>query len=294
VRDLLREGGHDSVVGVGGGSALDVAKAAAALATNEGPATKYIGREKLAADPLPTVAAPTTAGTGSEVTMWSVLTDPRSGGKVSIGAVRLMPRLALLDPDLTLGLPAHITAATGMDALSHAVESYGSVWNHAIAEGMAVKAIELVGLYLRRAVGNGSDREARSGMLMASLVAELAANSTRLGLCHALAVPMGGRHHIPHGVANALLLPSVVAFNTPAAPDRYATVARLLGGGDDASEAIARLKEDVGLTGRLSDWGVEESDFSPLAGLALSSDNVQANPREAGEDELVGILRDAL
>ena len=227
-RDLLLEGDHDSVIGLGGGSPMDVAKAAGALATNTGSIADYVGREKLEADPVPIVAVPTTAGTGSEVTMWSVLTDSSSGTKVSIGSVRIMPRLALLDPNLTLGLPPAITAATGMDALSHAAESYGSVWNHDIAEGLALRAVELIGRNLRRAVSDGSDAEARRSMLMASLVAELAANSTRLGLAHALAIPLGARHHVPHGLANALLLPHVVSFNAAADPDRYARLARLL------------------------------------------------------------------
>ena len=297
-RDLLREGGHDSVIGVGGGSPMDVAKAAAALLTNPGSPADYVGREKLGADPVPIVAVPTTAGTGSEVTMWSVLTDSASGNKVSIGSVRIMPRLAVLDPNLTLGLPPAITAATGMDALSHAVESYGSVWNHAIAEGLSLRATELIGGHLRRAVSDGSDIEARRAMLMASLVAELAANSTRLGLAHALAIPLGARHHVPHGLANALLLPHVVSFNEAAAPDRYANVRGLLapdgGTGEGAGEAIARLNRDIGIEDRLANWGVSEEDFPPLIERALLSDNVQANPREAGEAELTAILRAAL
>ncbi len=298
-RDLLLEGDHDSVIGLGGGSPMDVAKAAGALATNRGSIADYVGREKLEADPVPIVAVPTTAGTGSEVTMWSVLTDSSSGTKVSIGSVRIMPRLALLDPNLTLGLPPAITAATGMDALSHAAESYGSVWNHDIAEGLALRAVELIGSNLRRAVSDGSDAEARRSMLMASLVAELAANSTRLGLAHALAIPLGARHHVPHGLANALLLPHVVSFNAAADPDRYARLARRLApegeaAGEGAGKAIARLNRDIGIGDRLGVWGVTEEDLPPLVELAMRSDNVQANPREAGEAELTAVLRAAL
>lgn len=297
-RDLLREGGHDSVIGLGGGSPMDVAKAAGALLTNPGSPADYVGREKLEADPVPIVAVPTTAGTGSEVTMWSVLTDSTSGNKVSIGSVRIMPRLAVLDPGLTLGLPPAITAATGMDALSHAVESYGSVWNHAIAEGLSLQAVELIGGHLRRAVSDGSALEARRAMLMASLVAELAANSTRLGLAHALAIPLGARHHVPHGLANALLLPHVVSFNEAAAPDRYARLRGLLAPdgepGEGAGEAIACLNRDIGIEDHLANWGVSEEDFPPLVERALLSDNTQANPREAGEAELTAILRAAL
>lgn len=295
VRDILSRENHDSVIGLGGGSSMDVAKAAAALATNPGSPLDYVGREKLESDPLSIVAVPTTAGTGSEVTMWSVLTDARSGNKVSIGSMRIMPRLALLDPDLTLGLPPRITAMTGMDALSHAVESYGSVWSHPIAEGLALQAIELIGKHLSRAVSDGTDREARRSMLMASLIAELAANSTRLGLCHALAIPLGARHHVPHGLANAILLPHVVSFNLTADPARYARIGPLIDPtARDAADALARLNRDIDITARLSEWGVDEASLPTLVEAALRSDNVLANPREASEPELTAIVRAAL
>jgi alcohol dehydrogenase len=289
---LVTSEGYDGLVGVGGGSSLDVAKAAAALATNPGSLADYVGRDKIVNQPLPLVAIPTTAGTGSEVTIWSVLTDDQSGAKVSIGSVMMMPDVALLDPELTMGLPPGITAATGMDALSHAVESYGSVWNHAIAEPLALQAIELVGKYLARAVENGTDVEARRGMLLASLVSELAANSTRLGLCHALALPVGARYHVPHGTANAILLDVVCSFNATADPDRYATIAQRLGWGADAAAGIATLRDRIGITERLSHWNV--GDFGELADMAMKSDNVQANPREASRDQLMEILRAAM
>lgn len=294
VRDVIAEHGLNGTVGIGGGSSLDVAKAAAALATNPGAPQAYVGREKLTHDPLPIVAVPTTAGTGSEVTIWSVLTDAQTGAKVSIGSVRIMPRVALLDPELTYGLPPAITAATGMDALSHAVESYGSVWNHPIAESLALRAIELVGQHLRPAVSNGADPMARRGMLMASLISELAANSTRLGLCHALALPLGANHHVPHGVANALLLAPVADFNAAAAPDRYRIIATLLGAPDDAAIAIDRLRGDIGITDGLAAWNVRPDDFGRIVAMALKSDNCQANPREAGEQELTALLHAAL
>lgn len=290
VRDVIREQTHDVVIGVGGGSAIDVAKGAAALATNPGPPTDYVGRDRISNDPLPMVAVPTTAGTGSEVTMWSVLTDRQTGAKVSIGSMRIVPRVAILDPDLTSGLPPAITAATGMDALSHAVESYGSVWNHPIAEALALRAIELVGRHLRNAVVNGSDREARQGMLLASTISELAANSTRLGLCHALAIPLGAMHHVPHGVANAILLAPVAEFNSAADPDRYAVIAKTLDGTNDAGAAIDRLRRDIGITDNLSAWSVTAGDYGPLSEMAMRSDNVQANPREAGLAEMARIL----
>lgn len=291
VRDIVRDRAIDGTIGIGGGSSLDVAKAAAALTTNPGTPGDYVGREKLTADPLPIVAIPTTAGTGSEVTMWSVLTDADSGAKVSIGSVRIMPRVALLDPELTYGLPPALTAATGMDALSHAVESYGSVWNHPIAESLALRAIELIGRHLRTAVDAGTDADARRGMLMASLISEMAANSTRLGLCHALALPVGAIRHVPHGLANAMLLPEVARFNAEADPERYRTVARLLDGSDDAAVAIDRLRRGIGITDGLGAWHVEPGDYERLANMAMKSDNVLANPREADRADLMAILK---
>lgn len=294
VRRQLVDRDHDGTIGIGGGSALDVAKAAAALVTNPGSPQDYVGRDRITQDPLPVIAVPTTAGTGSEVTMWSVLTDDETGAKVSIGSVRIMPRVALLDPELTYGLPPALTAATGMDALSHAVESYGSVWNHPIAESLALRAIELVGRHLRTAVEDGTNRAARRGMLMASLISELAANSTRLGLCHALAIPLGARHHVPHGLANAMLLSSVVDYNAAAERERYATIAFLLDGSDDAAGAIANLRREIGIMDRLAEWKVGEDDVGELVDMALRSDNVQANPREADREQLITILRSAL
>lgn len=294
VRDAMLERGHGGAIGLGGGSALDVAKAAAALVTNPGPPQDYVGRDKVSHDPLPVIAVPTTAGTGSEVTMWSVLTDAASGAKASIGSVRIMPRIALLDPELTYGLPPALTAATGMDALSHAVESYGSVWNHPVAEALALRAIELVGQHLRAAVADGSNRDARRGMLLASMISELAANSTRLGLCHALAIPVGARHHVPHGLANAMLLAAVADFNAAADPDRYGKIAFLLDGTGNAGLAIANLRRDIGIADRLSNWSVTREDFGELTEMALRSDNVEANPRVAGPDELAAVLGAAL
>ncbi|MDQ3540430.1 MAG: iron-containing alcohol dehydrogenase [Chloroflexota bacterium] len=294
VRRRLVDRGHDGTVGIGGGSALDVAKAAAALVTNPGSPQDYVGRDRIMHDPLPVIAVPTTAGTGSEVTMWSVLTDDATGAKVSIGSVRIMPRVALLDPELTYGLPPALTAATGMDALSHAVESYGSVWNHPIAEPLALRAIELVGHHLRNAVADGTNRDARRGMLMASLISELAANSTRLGLCHALAIPLGARHHVPHGLANAMLLSAVARYNAAADHERYATIGFLLDRTDDAAAAIANLRREIGVTDGLARWEVGEDDFGELADMAMRSDNVQANPREADREHLIAILRSAL
>ncbi|SFB53812.1 alcohol dehydrogenase [Amycolatopsis marina] len=292
---MIHDGGHDVVVALGGGSPLDAAKAAAAVAISGRPALDLVGPEKVDVAPLTVFAVPTTAGTGSEVTRFCVLNDPASQRKVSISSMRVTPRLALLDPELTTGLPAGITAATGFDALAHAVESYGSVWNNPISEGHARHAVTLIGTHLRDAVHDPTNRQARMGMLAASCIAELAANSTRLGLAHALAVPLGAAHKIPHGVAVAHMLPEMCTFNERAEPGRYAELARCLApGADRLADAVRTLRSDVGLTTRLRDWGVGEADFKPIVEIALGSDNTQANPRIAGESELTDLLRAAL
>ncbi|WP_158228388.1 iron-containing alcohol dehydrogenase family protein [Pseudonocardia sp. MH-G8] len=291
---VIREGVHDGVIAIGGGSPLDAAKAAAAAATTGRPVLDLVGPDKVDIAPTTLIAVPTTAGTGSEVTRFCVLSDAASRRKVSISSMRVMPKLALLDPELTTGLPAGLTAATGFDALAHAVESYCSVWNNPISEGHARHAVTLIGTHLRTAVNRPADLPARMGMLAASCIAELAANSTRLGLAHALAVPLGAAHSIPHGIAVAHMLPEMCAFNEEAEPARCAELARCLApGARSLSEAVRALRADVGLTTRLRDWKVTERDFSPIVELALSSDNTRANPRIAGANELTDLLRAA-
>ncbi|MCT2581852.1 iron-containing alcohol dehydrogenase family protein [Actinophytocola gossypii] len=292
--EAIRAGRHDVVVALGGGSVLDAAKAAAATATAGRPVLDLVGPDKVDSQPVPVIAIPTTAGTGSEVTRFCVLSDPESRRKVSIASLRVMPTLAVLDPELTVGLPPAITAATGFDALGHAIESYGSVWNNPISEGHARHAVTLIGTHLRAAVTDPADLDARMGMLAASCIAELAANYTRLGLAHALAVPLGAAHGIPHGVAVAHMLPEMCAFNEEVEPARHAELARCLAPGSTRlSDAVRTLRADVGLTTRLRDWQVGEHDFAPIVEIALGSDNTRANPRIATAAELTDLLRAA-
>lgn len=292
---VLREHKHDGVIALGGGSSLDAAKAAAVVATSEQPALELVGPDKIDVDPLPVIAVPTTAGTGSEVTRFCVLSEPGSHRKVSISSMRVLPVLAILDPELTTGLPEPLTAATGFDALAHAIESYGSVWNNPIAEGHARNAVGLIGQHLLQALKHPTDITARSGMLAASCIAELAANSTRLGLTHALAVPLGGAHGIPHGVAVALMLPQMCAYNEAVEPERYRELAQLLSpGAANLEQAVYGLREAAGLSSRLGDWNVAEEHFAPIVEIAVGSDNTHANPRAAGPNELTELLRGGL
>jgi len=293
------------VVGIGGGSSLDTAKAVAALATNAGSALDYAGLNKVRNRPLPMIAAPTTSGTGSEVTLWSVFTDDTRAVKVAIGGVLIYPSVALCDPELTLELPAALTAATGMDALAHAIESYTNNNCQPISGALAVEAIRLIGQNLRSAVLNGRDSRSRYGMMLASTMAGIAMNPTRLGLAHALAMPLGSWDlRVPHGVVLAVTLPYVMEFNYVAEPERFVDVARALGESVDglprlaaaarAVSAVRDLARDIGIPRGLSEFGVREDHILPVVEEAMKSGNVPANPRRTSAEDLTRILRQAL
>jgi alcohol dehydrogenase class IV len=303
--DTLKASGADSVVGVGGGSSLDTAKAIAALATNPGSPLDYVGLHKVAVRPLPIVAVPTTAGTGSEVSLWSVFTDDARKLKVAIGGVMLYPSVALCDPDLTLDLPQALTAATGMDALAHAIECYTSNACGPISAALALSAIDLIGRHLPGAALKGRDRAARYGMMLASTMAGIAMNPTRLGLAHALAMPLGsGDLRIPHGIAVAVTLPLVMEFNCMAAPERFAAVARALGEPVDglttaaaaasAAPAVRRLADAIGIPRGLSGCNLREDQIPEIVEEAMKSGNVAVNPRRTRPEQLAEILRRTL
>jgi alcohol dehydrogenase class IV len=297
--------GADSIVGIGGGSSLDTAKAVAALVTNPGSALDYVGLHKIRNRPLPMVAIPTTAGTGSEVTLWSVFTDETRAVKAAIGSILIYPAVALCDPDLTLGLPPNVTAATGMDALAHAIECYTNNACQPISGALALRAIELIGRYLRSAVLNGSNRQARYAMMLASTMAGIAMNPTRLGLAHALAMPLGSWDlRVPHGVVLALTLPLVMEFNYRAEADRFVDVARALGEAVDslprlaaAARAVAAVRElagDIGIPKGLGVFGVRPEHIRPVVDEAMKSGNVPVNPRRACAEDLARILEQAI
>jgi alcohol dehydrogenase class IV len=304
--DQLKSSDASVVVGIGGGSALDTAKAVAALATNPGSPLAYVGLHKVKNRPLSTIALPTTAGTGSEVSFWSVFTDDSRRLKVAMGGVLLYPTVALCDPDLTMGLPPPLTASTGMDALAHAIECYTNKACQSISAALALEAIELIGRHLRGAVLNGGrDLESRSAMMLASTMAGMAMNSTRLGLAHALAMPLGSWDlKIPHSVAIAVTLPLVMEFNYCAAPERFAAVARALGepvdgcpapsGASRAPSAVAQLANDIGIPKGLSTYGLTERHVPEVIDEAMKSGNVPVNPRSTSKEQLAEILRRAI
>lgn len=301
----LNSEGCDIVIGLGGGSSMDTAKAVAISKTNPGSIEDYAGLEKLRVAPLPVIAVPTTAGTGSEVSYWSVMTDDRTGLKISVGGKMVFPEVAICDPDLTMSLPPGLTASTGMDALTHAIESFVNNATQPVSKALSLRAIELIGKYLRSAATNGNNREARYGMMLGSTLAGIAMNPTRLGIAHALAMPLGSWHlKIPHGLANAITLPHVMAFNLPGNVEGYAAVARALGerveglscreAADRAVSAVRQLNEDVGIVHGLGHYGLTEEDVPKVVEEAMKSGNMQVNPRKATADDLKRICLQAM
>ncbi len=295
-----REYGTDLVIGIGGGSALDAAKAIAVMVNNSGRITDYTGIDRIPNKGLPLICIPTTAGTGSEVTVWTVISDKENSCKLGIGSPFLVPPLALCDPLLTLTLPGPMTAATGFDALSHALESFVNKATQPISEALSRGSMRLIANSLRKAVGRGDNVEARTEMLMASTMAAMAFNATRLGLAHALCMPLGGKFRVPHGVANAILLPQVMEFNLGGNLEKYKEIAEIFGEKTEglslraaaqlSVEAIKKLGEDVGIPSGLGEFGVTENDADYLAQEGMISGNVPVNPRMPTLEDLKGIV----
>jgi alcohol dehydrogenase len=300
----LQAAGCDCVVSLGGGSPHDCAKLIATLATNGGDVADYRGMNKLKVAPLPLVAINTTAGTASEMTRFAVITDEDKHVKYSVGDPRIAPLLSVNDAELMRGLPASQTAATGMDALTHAVEAYVSIANNPVSDACALHAIRLIAQYLPRAVADGAnDLVAREQMACAQFLGGMAFNSAFLGYVHAMAHPLGGLYNLPHGQCNALLLPHVQEVNAPACAPRLADVARALGvdttgltegqAARSAVQAIFALNERVGIPRRLSEVGVKREDIATLAALAMKDGAGVTNPRKLTLEEVTAIYEAA-
>ncbi|MDQ7843514.1 MAG: iron-containing alcohol dehydrogenase [Armatimonadota bacterium] len=301
--DLFRRTRGAFVVGVGGGSAMDVAKVVAALVAHGGAVQDYEGLGKIPGPGVPCVAVPTTAGTGSEVTIFSVITDRARKFKMTIGSLHTVPQVALCDPTLTVSMPPALTAATGMDALTHAIESYSNTVHNPIASALALEAIRLIGRSLRTAFSNGTDLRARTEMLLASTMAAMAFTRTRLGNVHAMSHPLGAHFDVPHGVANAVLLPTVMAWNLVACHDTYPQVAAALGerveglspreASEAAVEAVRRLARDVQIPERLRDLGVTREAIPKMTEDAMKSGNVLVNPRTTTAADIAALFEAA-
>lgn len=293
----------DSIITVGGGSAHDNGKGIGIAATHEGDLTSYAGIEKLDKALPPIVAVNTTAGTGSEVTRHCVLTNLETKLKFVIVSWRNIPAVSFNDPLMMLEIPAALTAATGMDALTHAVESYVSVDANPVCDAMAAQAIRLVGDNLRQAVANGGNIKARENMAYASLLAGMAFNNANLGYVHAMAHQLGGQYDMPHGVANAILLPTVEEYNLGSNPKKFAEIAEFLGENIEglsvmdaaykSIEAMRRLAADVGIPKNLKDLGVKKEDFDLMAGNALNDGNAGSNPRVGNKQDIIGLFEKA-
>lgn len=301
--DLARTTRAQAIVAVGGGSPIDLAKAVAGLATNSGTVLDWVAPRTFEHPPLPLVAIPTTAGTGSEVTRSSVINDTSRQIKVSLRDWAIAPRIAIVDPGLTLGLPPLLTAATGMDALTHAIEAYTCNRATPISDALALHAIRLIGPNLPVAVADGANRTAREQMMLASTIAGMAFSNADVAAVHCIAEALGGRYDTPHGIANSTFLPWIFAFDAPADPRRHADVAVALGvaSEDDepsyAAEQAARALVDLGRTIGIPRFreipGVHEDDFPWIASASVANLSNASNARVMDETDYLGILERA-
>ncbi|MCK5163107.1 MAG: iron-containing alcohol dehydrogenase [Desulfobacula sp.] len=301
----IKEEGADLVIGIGGGSPIDIAKAAAILAVSTGDIASYFGIDLIPGPGLKTIIIPTTAGTGSEVTPIVILSDHDEKLKKGIVSPYLFPDVAILDPELCLGLPPHITAATGMDALIHAIEAYTSNNANSITDIFAVQAIKLISKNIRTAFANGTNIEARSNMLEGSLLAGMAFANAGVTAVHAFAYPIGAEFHIPHGVANSIMLVPVMEFNMLGNLKKFAALANMLGenttglslkdSANSALNAMRCLVEDLQLPCHLSKFGVSDSDIPMLADGVMKVTRLLANnPRNLTIKDAEEIYRKVL
>jgi alcohol dehydrogenase class IV len=288
----------DLVIGLGGGSPMDTARAIAAMAVLEGSILDYVHGKPIDRPGLPLINIATTSGTASEITPVSVVLDEERQLKMGLKSPYWFARVAITDPELTLGMPPALTAATGLDALTHAVESYLSTGATPPSEGLSLRAIRLIGESLRAACRDGNDRAAREGMAMGSMLAGMAFANSGLGLVHGLVHSVGARYGVPHGACCGRLLPYVLRFNLPAAKEKLAEVAQALTGNaaataDDAVTGVEALLRDVGVPFGLADIGIRGEDMDVLAKDGLVAGAVRTNPRQPTEADALAILEGA-
>lgn len=293
----------DTLIGLGGGSSMDTAKAVGTLLSHGGEIKDWYGLNKLKKPITPLICIPTTAGTGSEITFFSVITDTSTRLKMNILDVKVAPQIALLDPELTVTLPPIITASTGMDALTHAIEAYTCNISEPITDGLALYAIDLIIKYLPMAVKEGNNIEARKNMLAASLIAGIAFGNSDVGGVHCMAEALGGLYDTPHGVANSMLLPYVFEYNILSDPDKHAIVAERLGGSREGKTAeeiahegvklLKKLASDLGIP-RMKELGyINPDDFDYLAEGATNNVSAPSNPRTAAKEDYIKLFQKA-
>ena len=301
---LLKENECDFVISLGGGSPHDCAKGIALVAANGGHISDYEGVDQSAKPMLPLIAINTTAGTASEMTRFCIITDEERHIKMAIVDKHTTPLISVNDAELMLAKPASLTAATGMDALTHAIEAYVSIAATPITDAVAIKAIELIQAHLRTAVKNGENLEAREQMAYAQFMAGMAFNNASLGYVHAMAHQLGGFYDLPHGVCNAILLPHVQRYNAQVCPERLTDVAKAMGvnvegmsaeqGAAAAIDAIVTLAKDVGIPAGIKELGAKLEDIPTLADNALKDECGFTNPKQATHEEISAIFEAAM
>jgi len=277
---LLTDKEFGAIIAIGGGSTIDTAKTASLIATHAGKVTDYSGWAKVPGPILPLVAIPTTAGSGSEATCWAVITETHSHTKIAIGDPNLAPTVALVDPTLTVSLPSAMTAATGMDVLTHSIEAYISPLSSPLNDLLALEAIRLVARNLLDAVNNGDDLAAREAMMLASTLGGIAINNADVAGVHCLSEGMGGLYDAPHGLLNAILLPYFMTVWQSGCPERFALIAEAFGSDPNPEEAVAQvmaLNRSLKFPS-LAEVGVKQQDLPNLASLAESNVSNPSNP----------------
>lgn len=298
-----KECGATSIVALGGGSPMDVAKATGVLVKYGGEITDYEGNHKVPGPIVPMIAIPTTAGTGSEVTASSVITDEGRNYKFTVFSYEILPQYAVLDPELIMTAPASIAASCGVDALIHAMEAYISRNASPFSDAMAEKAMELIGRNIRRFVANRWDEDAACAMMAGSNFAGIAFAWARLGNVHAMSHPVSAYFHVPHGVANTILLPTVFAYNALADNGRYEVMYNYIREGSGTIncfkpemlvEEIKKLIEALGIPKSLSEVGVTEDLIPQMAEDAMKSGNIPANPRKSTVEDIIELYKKAL
>ena len=297
-----KESGADFIVALGGGSPMDVAKAVGVVARYGGSITEYEGADKVPGDIIPLIAVPTTAGTGSEVTAFSVITDHSRNYKLTVFSYKLIPSYAILDAELLTTAPVSVAAACGIDAMVHALEAYISTAASPFSDAMAEKALELIGANIRSYVANRGDIEAAENMLVGSLFAGIAFSWARLGDVHAMSHPVSAYFNVPHGVANAILLPTIVEYNMLADKGKYLNIynyiAELPASPEEFTanmlvDELLDLNESLGIPAGLEEVGVTKDKFDAMADDAMKSGNIAVNPRSTTKKDVLALYEKA-
>lgn len=305
--DIYQDEGCDFLIAIGGGSPIDAAKAIGLMVTNPGKIADYMGLGKVRNPIPPLVAIPTTSGTGSEATRFTIISDTSTDVKMLIGSPYLIPEIAVVDPLLTLSVPASVTAATGIDALTHAIEGYTSVKNQPLTDNLALSAISRITKNLRTVFNNGDDKEARNQMIIAAMEAGMVINNSSVTLVHGMSRPIGALFHVPHGVSNALLLGSCMEFAMEGEVKRFAQVARAMGITDDSLsdkevallgvKEVKKLCEDIKIP-KILDLGIDKEEFlvqiDKMAEDALNSGSPSNTYKKPDKEDIIRIYKELL